>query len=951
MPSMPSSDKYIIDGKTDAERYLTAIYDGKIVTSVHMRRLADIMLPRFHEPYKDFHFDVKKALRPVQFIENFTCFPEGEKQGQPFELDIWQRAALELGFGFVDDDGYRQFRQVLMMVGRKNGKALSLDTEIPTPDGWKLMRDIHPGDYVFGQDGKPSKVIVESEIFDKPMYLVTFEDGATIKASGDHIWTVQSKKSKKACAYTPRSRGRQTNYRDGGWYEATTDEIAERFVHVRKDGKGCEYLYRAPMNEPVEYGEKELPVDPYLLGAWLGDGTSQNTRITICDDDAPEMLLNLMRCGYAIKRLDYSNKAPFYYVDPHPRGWKAEEGSFRHGLKTLGVLGNKHIPDIYLQGSIEQRWELLRGLMDTDGYCGKNGECEFVQKSKLLAEQVVELCASLGIKTSIRSKNATCNGSPAGIVYRVNFFTDKQRSCFKLSRKHERLKDKLAPRMSCKSIVNVERISNEPSKCIAISNDSHLYLAGRHYTATHNSSLMAALALYFLTSDGEPGAEVLCIANSEQQARRVFGHADLMRRKSPALRDRIRRGMSQKRGTSGLNYDKNGSILVSIPANVATADGYSSSAYIYDELAACTDMGAMLAAIEESVASRRQASGWIISSENYVRHGIWDMRVDMAKDILAGKVVDDTLLPILYCLDTGDAYNDSSVFIKANPGLASGIKSMKYMEDRANAAANSPQIKSSFMTKDLCLRATSYTSFLTQEECHNPEMFEVNPKTDRYGCLGFDLSSVGDLTACCCMFMRPGDDRIYEITHAWIPEAQVEIVNGAKDLKERDGVPYHLWASGDHPWMTIVPGDKIDAHQAILGFVDHMTELGIYIRYAGYDQWHVDDYLLRELHMRIGSSNCFKVQQNAQTLSPLMKEHRIDLRAHRIINPSPVNEFGRASVMAREDAAGNFYPNKKELKPQNKIDPYMAELFAYKMLKDNMDVYKDLIGWYPPQAD
>jgi phage terminase large subunit-like protein len=101
--------------------------------------------------------------------------------------------------------------------------------------------------------------------------------------------------------------------------------------------------------------------------------------------------------------------------------------------------------------------------------------------------------------------------------------------------------------------------------------------------------------------------------------------------------------------------------------------------------------------------------------------------------------------------------------------------------------------------------------------------------------------------------------------------------------------------------------------------------------------------------MRIGESNCIKVAQNARTLSPIMKEHRIDLKAHRIINPSPVQEFCRSSVMAKEDAAGNVYPNKKELKPQNKIDLYMAELFAYKMLTDNLDSMKSIIGWYPPE--
>lgn len=580
-------------GRTDAERYLADIHDGKIITSVSMRKLADMLLPRFHDSYRAYHYDVTKALRPVQFIENFTCYPEGEKQGQPFILEPFQRAALEIGFGFVDDDGYRQFRQVIMMIGRKNGK----------------------------------------------------------------------------------------------------------------------------------------------------------------------------------------------------------------------------------------------------------------------------------------------------------------------------------------------------------------------------SALLAALMLYFLTSDNEPAAEVLCIANSERQSKRVFGHADLMRRKSPRLRDRIRKGVSSKTGTTALNYDKNGSVLVSVAANVSTVDGYSASAYVYDELAATTDMGALLMGIEESIASRRQASGWIISSENYVRHNIWDMKIDHCKGILDGKVDDDRTLPILYSLDTGDPIDSPILWQKANPGLVGatglrggGIKSISYMEDRCLSAKQQPQVKSSFMTKDLCLRATSYTSFLTHDECHNPETFEVNPATDRYGCVGFDLSSVGDLTACCCVFMRPGDDRIYEIAHAWIPESQVAI-NSAKDLKERDGVPYHLWASGDHPWMTIVQGDKIDTHQAILGFIDDLAEMGIYTRYVGYDPWHVDDYLLRELKMRVGEYNCIKVPQNARTLSPVMKEHKIDLAAHRIINPSPVSEFCRSNVQAMLDGAGNVYPNKKELRPQNKIDLYMAELFAMKMLYDNNDEYKQTIGWYPPEQE
>ena len=589
MPTKPSSPngKYLDDlGRTDAERYLTDIYDGKILACTTMKQLADMMLPRFHEPYRQFHFDAEKSFKPVRFMERICVIPEGERQGELFTLEQFQRAAIELSFGFVDDDGYRQFRQTLMMLGRKNGKSV-----------------------------------------------------------------------------------------------------------------------------------------------------------------------------------------------------------------------------------------LLSGLM-----------------------------------------------------------------------------------------------------------------------------------LYFLCGDGEPGAEVICVANSERQSRRIFGHAEFMARRSPQLAKRIRKGAAAKTGATALNYDKNGSILVSIPSNTGSADGYSASAYVYDELAATTDMGAMLSQIEESVAARRQASGWIISSENYTRHNIWDEKIDHCKAVLSGKVDDDRILPILYTSEGHDPFDQASWFL-SNPGLQSGIKSMTYMENRAHAAQTQPTVKSSFLTKDLCIRATSYTSYLSQEECHNPETFEFNPETDRYGVLGFDLSSVGDLTCAVCAFMRPGDDRIYEISHAWIPEAQVEI-NSAADLKERDGVPYSLWASGDDPWMTIQQGDKVDTHMAILGFIDEMTARGIYIRYCCYDPWHVDDYLLRQLHMRLGKDNCSPCPYSAKSLSPLMQEHRIDLRAHRIINPSPVAEWCRSNVQSKTDAAGNDFPNKKELKPQHRIDMYMAELYAMKAMRDNMDSYKNIIGWYPPgEAD
>lgn len=955
MPSMLLSAPYIDgDGKTDAEKYLTAINDGSIVACSHMRRLSDIMLPRFSGEYHGFHYDPDRATRPVRWIEKFCCFPEGEKMGQPFILEQYERMAIELGFGFVNENNYRQMRQVLMMLARKNGKALSLDTEIPTPDGWKLMHDIHVGDLVFGQDGKPSTVIAESEIFDKPMYIVTFEDGSTVKASGDHIWTVQTKKSRR-CAkdYLPGKTNQTKNrkFRKGGWFEVTTQQMADdsAFVHHRADGKGVEYKYRVPMSLPVEYPAKDLPIDPYVFGAWLGDGTSSKPQITIGREDEDEMVANLSLRGHVITEAKYpSNRCPLYDIDHHVSDGKI--GPFKKKLRDLGVLGNKHIPDVYMTASVMQRWELLRGLMDTDGTCSKAGQCEFTQKSKVIAEQLVELCASLGIKATMHSKHATCNGVPAGIVYRVQFYTDKAHSCFHLKRKHNRLKNHLAPRMSCKSIVGIEPIPNEPSKCIAIDNDSHLYLAGRQYTATHNTSLLAAIMLYMLTSDMpiELGAEVYCCATSEAQARKCFGAADAMRIKSPALSKRLRRGKVQKRGASGLNYDKTGSFLIPLAASLGLLDGLSASGVVYDELAAATDNGALLDLLEESMSARRQAMTWIISTENYVRQNIWDERIEYSIGWLKGEIHDDTFLPILYKLDSESEIDDEAMWPKANPGLLCGVKDWQYLRDRVNRAKQSPRSRPSLLIKEFNLRANSAESFLTHEECHNPETFTFNPKTDRYGVVGFDLAKgTGDLIAAVCMFMRPGDDRIYEIPHFWIAEEAIRI-NGAKDFKERDAVPYHLWAQQEtcgFKTLTIVSGDRVN-QKVIVDWIQELADMGMYTRYVGYDSWHVDDWTQRMLGELVGKSNFEEVPQTAKALSPMMIEHQVDLRAHRIINPCPTTEWCRSNVMSKpQDANGNYFPQKKDLKPNKKIDGYMAELFAYKMLKAHWDEYLQIIGW------
>lgn len=952
MPASSADNPYVdAQGRTDAETYLMGCLDGSIVAGRKLKQLAEKMLPRIRNGYLGWRFDAEAATRPVEFIERFCVIPSG-KLGVPFLLEPYERMIVELIFGFVDDNGKRQIQYALVIMARKCGKALSLDTEIPTPDGWKLMRDVHPGDYVFGQDGKPSKVLVESEIFDKPMYRVTFEDGATVKASADHIWTIKSKASKRTSLRVPITGRRYTQYRDGGWYEATTAEIAEHYVRVRKDGKGCEYLYRVPMNEAVEYPKKDLPIDPYVFGAWLGDGTSSKPQITIGGDDEDEMVANLSNHGHTITATSYpSNKCPLYDIDHHPRDGK--NGPFKQKLIDLNVLNNKHIPSIYMQSSINQRWELLRGLMDTDGTCNKgNGECEFTQKSKRIAEQFVELCASLGIKASMRIKEAVCNGVPAGTVYRVTFFTDKSRSCFHLKRKHDRLKNKLSPRMDCKSIVSVERIPNEPSKCIAIDNDSHLYLVGRQFTATHNTSLGAAIELYMLVADGEGAPQVYNAATSKGQASLAYGAAWRMVRRSPMLKKYLRKGVVTERAETGIICDDNLGYAMPLSKQSDHLDGLDVSFCLLDEMAAAEDRS-VFDLVRQGTGARDQPLFLSITTNGFVRDGLFDAEHQYGYDWLDNKIDDDRFLPIFFEQDDRSEVfdGDERMWLKSNPGLMhpaaghthGGVKSLEYLRSQVLKGKNDASYIPTLLTKDFNIPANSATAFLSFEEAVNKTPYELTPDF-RYCIVGIDAADTIDLNAATALFMRPGDNHIYRKSMYWIAEEQVAQNNNS--MRGRDGgVPYQQYA--DKGILRIVPGNYVPR----IVFIDWIRELaqdyGLYTRWVGYDPWRMES-ILPDLRLLVGEQNVEPVRQGARTYSEPLKQLKVYMRDGLIIDGgNNLDHMCNLNAAVKVDTNLNYTVVKKD-GPTSRIDGFMALVDAFVCYQRHIQDYEQLIGWYPP---
>lgn len=354
----------------------------------------------------------------------------------------------------------------LWLCTRNYGKALALDTLIPTPNGYKTMGELNVGDQVFDDDGKPVKIINTSPIFYKhKCFKVTFEDGEEIIADADHLWEVKAKD------YKPNIR------------VFNTEHLSKNFKHERKDGKGIEYKYRVKISQPINYPKKFLPIHPYILGLWLGDGCSADGYITSNISDSQDIIKQIESLGYFVSS---GNNFRIRIFDEYGTSLKTL-------LKESNLLNNKHIPKDYLFGSVKQRLFLLQGLMDTDGSVYKNvQQCEFAQKSEVLTKDFCLLLDSLSIKytrkTICQEKEFNSN--------RITFYSSKEMPCVRIKRKYDRLPDKTSERQKYKSIINIEQVDSVPTKCISVDNDSHLFLCGKKNTVTHNSTL---LALYYMT--------------------------------------------------------------------------------------------------------------------------------------------------------------------------------------------------------------------------------------------------------------------------------------------------------------------------------------------------------------------------------------------------------------------------------------------------------------------
>ena len=401
-------------------------------------------------------------------------------------------------------------RQILVAGGEQAGKALRLDTPLPTPQGWRTIGDLVTGDEVFDESGAICRVKGTATWFDRPCWRVSFDDGTSIVADENHEWLTE-------CSLKRRSRLRQEHKGQKAFWDRaqvrTTLDIANTLYS--RGGEEAEHSnHSIRLNGPLAYASAVLPLDPYVFGAWLGDGNSSAANFTCADT---EILAEFGRRGV---RSEFKGKYLYFLGEK-----QGQRRVLNWVLRGLGVLNNKHIPPIYLQASVEQRWDLLRGLMDTDGTADLQGHCEFFNKNPRVIAGMSELLTSLGIKHQTRQKVATLYGKPCGEAYTVSFVASKP--VFLLPRKRERqCPEGLRPirdERKRKYIVGTEQVGAGTTRCIEVDSTSHLYLVGRGMIPTHNS-IVAAKYLLQMIPEAPEGALFWLVAADYERTRREFGY-------------------------------------------------------------------------------------------------------------------------------------------------------------------------------------------------------------------------------------------------------------------------------------------------------------------------------------------------------------------------------------------------------------------------------------------
>ena len=447
------------------------------------------------------------------------------------------------------------------------------------------------------------------------------------------------------------------------------------------------------------------------------------------------------------------------------------------------------------------------------------------------------------------------------------------------------------------------------------------FLVGRK---NGKSTLLAGLALYMLTSDGEGGAEVYSTATKYAQARLLFDEAHNMIKQSPALARHFRKRKND------LYYTPAMAKFQPLARNSDTLDGLNASFVIMDELHGVKDRN-LYEVMRQSQSARRQPLMIMITTAGTVRECIFDDMYSYAAGVADGAITDPHFLPVLYELDDRSEWTDPAAWIKANPALGA-IKKLDDLTAKVERAKQNRNELSGVLCKEFNVRETVKTAWLSFDDINNEQTFNLEQFRGAYCIGGVDLSITTDLTCASLLFMKRGDDRKYIVQMYWLPADRLQ------ERVQQDKIPYDKWF--DRGLLRLCAGNSINYSDVTAWFVETVKQYDLFPAWVYYDSYSAR-YFVEEMQMQ--GFNMVRCIQGAKTLSLPMQMLGADLQAHKVIyNNNPVLKWCLTNTGVQTDRNGNIVPIKNQ-SPKQRIDGAAALLDCYVGLYEHYTEYTTAI--------
>jgi len=332
----------------------------------------------------------------------------------------------------------------------------------------------------------------------------------------------------------------------------------------------------------------------------------------------------------------------------------------------------------------------------------------------------------------------------------------------------------------------------------------------------------AAVEIDLLCNDKEGSPQIYNIATMLDQAKLGYNAAVKMVSQSPVLSGCI------KKRAADLYFHENFGYIKALASNSNSLDGLDVHGAVIDELAAIRNRD-IYDLIKQAMGARRQPLLFCITTNGFVRDGIFDNQYDYATHILDGSIKNKRFLPFIYELDSLDEWDKENCWIKANPGLDT-IKSREYLREMVQKAKDDASFKPTVLVKDFNLKQNEVNSWLRLEDIINEEVADYSFLDHSYCVGGCDLSATTDLTCASLLIRKPNDENIYVLQHYWIPQSKID----ALEKTQSKEAPYKLWA--EKGWITINEGAAVDYSLVTQWFVDMVEKHDIRPLYIGYDR-------------------------------------------------------------------------------------------------------------------